>query len=80
MGSVVEHYVLMYGGEPWPQGITTLQLYAPVDLALNISPRAPLEAAPSPRPLTTTSHIANLPELADQRCVTTRSCIRTLLV
>lgn len=27
--------MFMYGAEPWPEGITTLQLYAPVDLTLN---------------------------------------------
>ncbi|MEV6602796.1 hypothetical protein [Kutzneria sp. NPDC051319] len=28
-------YTFRYGAEPWPPGITTLQVYAPVDLALN---------------------------------------------
>lgn len=27
--------MFMYGAEPWPEGITTLQLYAPVDLSAN---------------------------------------------
>ena len=31
----MKRYVFMYGDQPWPEGITTLQLYAPVDLALN---------------------------------------------
>ena len=52
-GVAVERYVFMYGSEPWPPGITTLQLYAPVSLELNpelaeLLPRwrAALEGAP----------------------------------
>lgn len=31
----MKRYVFMYGDQPWPPGITTLQLYAPVSLELN---------------------------------------------
>lgn len=31
----MKRYVFMYGDQPWPSGITTLQLYAPVSLESN---------------------------------------------